>query len=186
MNHNLEDWKQIATFVNEVPIIDCTPLKWYNDDGNCLSPDELISLGYWGVRPPVIPSEYNSRINKLEEIELKDCERDIDKRIIIQAYKIVDLTTDELSEIERKKRDILLQTTDKFVYPDIWEDLPQETRDALKSYRKKLRDISLQEGFPNHIDWPILDSLKDNLDLNLDINFNEFQFQPLIVTEDGT
>lgn len=154
MNHNLEDWKQIATFVNEVPIIDCTPLKWYNNDGNFLSPDELISLGYWGIRPPIIPSEYNPKINKLEEVDLKDCERDLDKQVIIQSYKIVDLTDDEISETERKKRDLLLQRTDKFVYPDIWEDLSQERKDIIKSYRKELRDIPLQEGFPRDIKWP--------------------------------
>lgn len=154
IEHNPEDWKQIANFVNEVPIIDCAPLRWYNNNGNFLSPDELINLGYWGIRPPIVPLEYDSKINKLEEVDLKDCERDLDRHVIIQSYKLIDLTDDEISVIERNKRNILLQRTDKFVYPDIWEDYPQEKKDIIKSYRKELRDVPQQEGFPRDIRWP--------------------------------
>lgn len=186
MNHILSDWKQIAKFVNEIPIIDCSPLRWYNDNGELLSPDELINMGYWGIRPPIVPSEYNPNINKLIEVELKDCEMDYDKHIIIQSYKIVDLTDDELSKIARKKRDILLQQTDKFVYPDIWEDLSQERKDALKSYRKKLRDIPYQDEFPRNIEWPILVNTLPKPDINTVVISSGSYLQPPIVIQDET
>lgn len=168
MEHNLNDWKQTVKFVNNIPIFDTSPLKWLNSDGNRLSPEELIELGYWGVRPAVVPLGYNPEINKLEEVDLKECEKDDDKKIIILSYKIIDLTDNEISGIQRKKRDILLQRTDKFVYPDIWEDLPPERKDIIKSYRKDLRDITLQEGFPRDIKWPdesLLFSLNEEINI---------------------
>ena len=154
MEHNLNDWKETANFVDGVPFIDCSPLRWFNESGNPLSPEELINLGYWGVRPPVVPKEYNPQINKIEEVDLKDCERDDDKRIIIKSYKLKDLTKQELANLHRNKRNNLLEETDKFVYPDIWEDLPQERKNIIKSYRQALRDVPQQLEFPNDVDWP--------------------------------
>lgn len=33
-------------------------------------------------------------------------------------------------------------------------DVPQELKDIWATYRKELRDISTQQGFPLHIEWP--------------------------------
>lgn len=154
MEHDLNDWRELASFIDNVPVINSDPLRWYNSEGNLLSPDELITLGYWGVRPATIPSEYNPNINKLEEVELIDCERDIEKRIIIRSYNIINLTDEEIALLERKKRDLLLEKTDRLVYPDLWEDLSPERRQEIKLYRKDLRDVPQQSGFPRNINWP--------------------------------
>lgn len=186
MEHNLEDWKEIVSFVNGIPIIDCSPLRWYNSDGKPLSPDELISFGYWGVRSAQIPSEYNPEINKLEEVELKDCEKDEEKKIIIRSYKVVDLDYPELSNLQRQKRNSLLEKTDKLVYPDIWEDLPQDRKDAIKSYRKSLRDVPQQSGFPTSIEWPIFNRVLPYLNTGIDpLNPEENFFKPPIITEES-
>jgi len=50
----------------------------------------------------------------------------------------------------RARRELLLQETDFYALTDS-PDMP----DAMKEYRKKLRDISLQDGFPNNVTWPI-------------------------------
>lgn len=154
MKHNLDDWKELVSFVNDVPVLNSSPLKWFNSDGNPLSPDELISFGYWGVRPAQIPSDYNPETHKIEEVDLKDCERDYDKKIIIKSYNIIELSNFEIGIIQRIKRDNLLKETDRFVYPDVWEDLSQERKNALKTYRQLLRDVPQQDGFPTNIEWP--------------------------------
>lgn len=154
MNHNLDDWKETVSFVNDIPVLDSSPLRWYNNDGNPLSPDELISFGYWGVRPAPVPSGYNPETHKIEEVELKDCERDYDNKIIIRSYNVVPLSVVEMANIQKIKRDELLRQTDHLVYPDVWEDLTQERKTALKTYRQLLRDVPQQDGFPASIEWP--------------------------------
>jgi hypothetical protein len=50
------------------------------------------------------------------------------------------------------KRSILLQQTD-------WtqlEDIPENIKLPHKTYRQELRDLPLQEGFPDNIVWPVL------------------------------
>lgn len=60
------------------------------------------------------------------------------------------LTTEELAAIARAKRDSLLAATD-------WtqaSDVPQATKDLWVSYRRALRDVPEQAGFPSEITWP--------------------------------
>lgn len=155
MDHNLDDWKETAKIVDGNIVIDCSPLRWYNDDGNPLSPSELISLGYWGIRPSTIPPDYNPEINKLEEVDINECEKDLDKQVIIRSYRVINLFESEIAQIQREKRNELLKKTDKLVYPDLWEDLPEEKKQKIKEYRKNLRDVPQQSGFPREIDWPL-------------------------------
>ena len=50
----------------------------------------------------------------------------------------------------REQRNNLLKDTDWTQLPDV----PKATRDAYKTYRQSLRDISKQAGFPHEISWP--------------------------------
>lgn len=54
----------------------------------------------------------------------------------------------------RVHRDKRLAETDWTQVSD--NALTQEQKDAWKTYRQQLRDISLQEGFPNTVVWPTL------------------------------
>lgn len=79
--------------------------------------------------------------------------------------EILDMTQDEIDEYvawskqnvdaskveaARDKRNALLAETD-------WTqgaDIPTTIKSAYKPYRQALRDVPLQEGFPNNIIWP--------------------------------
>jgi len=58
-----------------------------------------------------------------------------------------------LKETEiRNQRNSLLKETD-------WtqlEDIPQELKNIYKKYRQSLRDLPLQEGFPDNVVWPVV------------------------------
>lgn len=77
---------------------------------------------------------------------------------------LMDLTPEEILQVEvdaqnagishrrnaRAKRDALLSETD-------WsqgKDVPPELSMKYLSYRQALRDITLQSGFPDNIQWP--------------------------------
>jgi hypothetical protein len=51
----------------------------------------------------------------------------------------------------RRRRDALIKETDHMMLPDY----PSPSL-GLAEYRKSLRDITLQAGFPNYVIWPEL------------------------------
>jgi hypothetical protein len=55
-----------------------------------------------------------------------------------------------LSSSMRNKRDRLISVTDWTQLPDV----PPTTAEKWLPYRQALRDIALQEGFPENITWP--------------------------------
>ena len=66
------------------------------------------------------------------------------------ALVVVDDGTERLAASARLRRAELLKETD-------WsqgKDVPEATSARYVEYRQKLRDISLQEGFPRSIEWP--------------------------------
>lgn len=63
------------------------------------------------------------------------------------------VSDEQLSVIERSKRDNLIAATDYLVMPDY--PIGTELLDKVKVYRQLLRDITEQDGFPTVIGWPI-------------------------------
>lgn len=63
-------------------------------------------------------------------------------------------TDEELARQVRDKRDRKLEETDWYMMPDYPAD--PETLEAVKAYRKALRDISEQRGFPRNVEWPVV------------------------------
>lgn len=63
-------------------------------------------------------------------------------------------TLDELASQVRAERDRRLAETDWYMMPDYPAD--PETLEVVKSYRKALRDITLQSGFPRDVEWPVM------------------------------
>lgn len=55
----------------------------------------------------------------------------------------------------RAERDAKLAKTDYLMMPDYPLDLERKTK--VEEYRKALRDISKQEGWPNEVVWPKLE-----------------------------
>lgn len=59
---------------------------------------------------------------------------------------------EEITEEARNKRNKLLIETDYLMMPDY--PISEEQLSLLKKYRKKLREVPEQEGFPQNIIWP--------------------------------
>lgn len=62
--------------------------------------------------------------------------------------------TDKAAAEMRKRRNDLLDRSDKEMIPDRLEKKTKEEAEAWKAYRQALRDLPQQEGFPFEIDWP--------------------------------
>lgn len=63
-------------------------------------------------------------------------------------------TIDELASQIRAERDRRLAETDWYMMPDYPAD--PGTLELVKNYRKALRDITLQSGFPRDVEWPVM------------------------------
>lgn len=71
-------------------------------------------------------------------------------------YQIVEnppVSLEILAENARSERDRRLAETDWYMMPDYPAD--PETLEVVKNYRKALRDITLQSGFPRDVEWPV-------------------------------
>lgn len=72
-------------------------------------------------------------------------------------YQIVEnppVSLEVLTENVRSERDRRLAETDWYMMPDYPAD--PETLEVVKNYRKALRDITLQSGFPRDVEWPVM------------------------------
>lgn len=72
-------------------------------------------------------------------------------------YQIVEnppVSIGVLAENVRSERDRRLTETDWYMMPDYPAD--PETLEVVKNYRKALRDITLQSGFPRDVEWPVM------------------------------
>lgn len=68
----------------------------------------------------------------------------------LQAAK--DAEINALAKEVRKKRDGLLTKSDKYVLPDF--PITNEQRALVMDYRRALREIPEQDGFPHEVIWP--------------------------------
>ena len=59
---------------------------------------------------------------------------------------------DTLADAARARRDALITATDYLLMPDYPISAAQLA--DIRAYRQALRDLPLQPGFPQHIDWP--------------------------------
>lgn len=72
-------------------------------------------------------------------------------------YQIVEnppVSLEVLSEYVRSERNRRLAETDWYMMSDYPAD--PETLEVVKGYRKALRDITLQSGFPRDVEWPVM------------------------------
>lgn len=72
-------------------------------------------------------------------------------------YQIVEnppVSLEILAENVRSERDRRIAETDYYMTPDYPAD--PETLEVVKNYRKALRDITLQSGFPRDVEWPVV------------------------------
>lgn len=72
-------------------------------------------------------------------------------------YQIVEnppVSIGVLAENVRSERNRKIAKTDWYMMPDYPAD--PETLEVVKGYRKALRDITLQSGFPRDVEWPVM------------------------------
>lgn len=80
---------------------------------------------------------YVALMERMSEVEIEEC---------------TPPTDEALAAVARAKRDALLAACDYFVMPDY--EAETEALARVKAYRKALRDLPTQEGFPRAIAWP--------------------------------
>jgi hypothetical protein len=71
----------------------------------------------------------------------------------LQQYIPVISTEFDLAVVVRGKRNEMLLASDWSQVPDV--PMAEEEREAWKEYRQLLRDLPLQEGFPDNITFPV-------------------------------
>jgi hypothetical protein len=71
-----------------------------------------------------------------------------------QIVAVPEPTDDDLASQVRAERDMKIAETDYYMMPDYPAD--PETLEVVKNYRKALRDITLQSGFPRDVEWPVV------------------------------
>lgn len=71
-----------------------------------------------------------------------------------QIVAVPEPTDDELASQVRAERNMKIAETDYYIMSDYPAD--PETLEVVKNYRKALRDITLQSGFPRDVEWPVV------------------------------
>ena len=87
--------------------------------------------------------DYDSATQKLVEITTET------DTTITHSYVVEPLTSTEITDLLRSKRNVLLSET------DMWGIADRGMSDEMRAYRQALRDVPQQEGFPDTIVWPI-------------------------------
>ena len=83
--------------------------------------------------------------------------KEIEPKGNVRRFQIVkppEPTAEEIATKVRRERDRRLTETDWYMMPDYPAD--PETLEDVKKYRKALRDITLQSGFPRDFKWPVV------------------------------
>ena len=62
---------------------------------------------------------------------------------------------DQVAQNVRIQRNYLLSQTDIKMLYDNWSSMSSTLQDECISYRQELRDITLQDGFPFDVVWPV-------------------------------
>ena len=97
-----------------------------------------------------VPNEYITALPSWVDAPIAARQAKIDEEAIAEAEAEAYAASDEgKAEAIRVKRDSLIAETDWWASSDL--TMTQEQSD----YRQALRDITLQEGFPQSINWPI-------------------------------
>jgi len=156
MNHILFDnpdgWVSLAVLENGIPKLDTRPLTWFNEQGNPLSKEEILSLGYYGVKNA--PYTFDPEKEKVIELPIESAVIDEQNKEITRQFEVVPLSLNELTAFNRQKRNHLIQLTDVLVFPDLWESYDDTRRETIRAYRQALRDVPQQPDFPYTINWP--------------------------------
>ena len=85
--------------------------------------------------------------------EVGEVERAYDGRYFVAGHAPMMPQEEAVTQV-RAERDRRLAETDWYMMPDYPAD--PDTLEVVKNYRKALRDITLQSGFPRDVEWPVM------------------------------
>lgn len=111
--------------------------------------DFYIGQIFEGMYPP----EAAVWCNAVDEAYIKEIEPKGNVRRF-QIVKPPEPTAEEIATKVRRERNRRIAETDWYMMPDYPAD--PETLEDVKKYRKALRDITLQSGFPRDFKWPVV------------------------------
>jgi hypothetical protein len=114
-----------------------------------LTADMLVGFNVFEVLPITPPfAEYNQKVEETNPVK-KDGKW-------YQAWKVVDLSEKELNDVIKLKAEEVKKTRNQLLTDCDWTQLPDSSADQKKwlEYRRKLRDITKQKGFPFGVIWP--------------------------------
>lgn len=115
---------------------------------------DLANFESLGVVPVqlVNPPSYNEDAQVLEELTpvLVDNQWQ-------QSWRVVDRTSEDAAKRQQMKSDSIRAERDDMLRLSDWTQLADAPVDvkAWKTYRQELRDITLQDEFPNNVVWPV-------------------------------
>lgn len=105
------------------------------------------------IYKPVESNEQVTEYSKLAEWCNKNNAMIVDQGDYYEAVPVPEPTEQELASRVRSQRDAKLSATDYLIVPDY--PISPEDLEAVKVYRKALRDIPEQSGFPKNAQWPV-------------------------------
>lgn len=85
--------------------------------------------------------------------EVGEVEQAYDGRYFVAGHAPM-MPQEKVATQVRAQRNRRLAETDWYMMPDYPAD--PETLEVVKNYRKALRDITLQSGFPRDVEWPVM------------------------------
>lgn len=123
------------------------PEVWGNCSGlNAASDETLADMNWAGHNEGFLSAE--------QALALGVSQSELDK--------VIPLATEVAKIGLRKKRDVLLNESDKFVTPDRWESYSSEKKAVISNYRQALRNITSSSDVFN-CTWPTIPSELDSL-----------------------
>lgn len=117
-----------------------------------ISEEILNSFGLYRVTRLDLPNSWDRSTQNVEEKTEPEL---VDGEWII-GYILVDKTDEEIAAYDYKVKTFIIEERNRLLAETDWMTLSDSPgmSDAWKAYRQSLRDITLQDGYPNSVVWP--------------------------------
>ena len=117
-----------------------------------ISEEILNSFGLYRVTRLDLPNNWDRNTQNVEEKTEPEL---VDGEWVI-GYILVDKTVEEIAAYNYRVKTSIIEDRNRLLAETDWmalSDSPGMSA-AWKSYRQSLRDITLQDGYPNSVIWP--------------------------------
>lgn len=119
-------------------------------------PDKLLAeYGVVPVEPTERPSVDHTKLVLEGTPSLSDGKWRQAWTITDASQDLIDERLSETARSVRTERDALLVNSVDRINPMRWETLSEAEKDAWRTYRRALLDVTEQNGFPFSINWPV-------------------------------